>query len=56
MNKINFTNSYFLESAPEKEVFDFIHANGAVLFDDDVFNFYYRNYRKSYLSLYRKIL
>jgi RimJ/RimL family protein N-acetyltransferase len=37
MNKINLTNGYHLEATPEKEVFDFIHANGALLFDDDVF-------------------
>lgn len=34
---MNFLNGYSIESTTEKEVFDYINKNGAILFDDDVY-------------------
>ena len=31
------SNGYYIESTTEKEVFDFVNKNGAILFDDDVY-------------------
>lgn len=37
MTTIHLLENYYLETHSEKEVFNFVHTNGSVLFDDDIF-------------------